>query len=67
MPRKKAEDKYPSKKVIKKPKLSQNKSLIAFYRYQLISLCSVISKKDDYMASLRIKKTDAVSVPLSNS
>lgn len=50
---------------MKKPKLAQNRALAVYYRYSLVSLCGLLGRREDYMASLRIKKVDTQLVPMS--
>ena len=40
----------------KKKHITDNKSLQAFYRYQIVSLISLLSRREDYINSLRGKK-----------
>lgn len=52
---------------VKKPKITDNKSLQAFYRYQLVSLLTLLNKREDYLNFLRGKKLDLIGSPLKGN
>ena len=52
---------------VKKPKITDNKSLRAFYRYQLVSLFTLLNKKQDYVNFLKGKKQDLLVTPLKSN
>lgn len=56
----------PSKNLspVKKPKITENKPLQAFYRYYLVSLLTLLNRKEDYLNFLKGKKLDLMANPL---
>ena len=50
----------------RKVHISDNKALQAFYRYQLVSLMTLVGRKEDFINSLRGKK-DLMANPLKSN
>lgn len=48
---------------VKKKYITDNKSLQAFFRYQIVSLFTLLSRKEDFVNSLRGKK-DLMANPM---
>ena len=51
---------------VKKPKITENKKIIASLRYQIVSLYQLLGKREDYMNYLR-GKCDSPTPPLKSN
>ena len=56
----------PNLSPIKKKHITDNKSIQAFFRYQMVSLLTVLNRKEDYINSLKGKK-DLMANPMKGN